>query len=86
MRVLFHKDFIKQYRKLSKKIQGHADQRIELFATDPFADLLNNHPLQGKYNGYSSINITGDYRAIYKIIDKDIAVFTDIDTHENLYG
>lgn len=86
MRILFHKDFLKQYQKLSKKLQKQTNERLALFALDPSANLLHNHPLQGVYNSYSSINITGDYRAIYKIIEKDVAVFTDIDTHDKLYG
>ena len=85
MRVLFHKDFKKQYAKLSKKLQEHTDERIMLFLIHPSAAQLKNHPLQGKYNGYSSINITGDYRALYKLIESGIAVFTYIDTHDKLY-
>ncbi len=53
--------------------------------SDPFHPLLNNHPLAGRWTGYRSINITGDYRAIYELIEEDLAYFVTIDTHSNLY-
>lgn len=46
---------------------------------------FHNHPLTGNRAGQWSINITGDWRAIYMFRDKDTIVFIDIDTHSNLY-
>ena len=86
MRIFFNAYFKKKYRKLEKKLQLQAKNRIFSFTKNPCDPQLRNHALQGKYKGYSSINITGDYRAIYYMIEKDIAEFTDIDTHEKLYG
>ncbi|MBI2483565.1 type II toxin-antitoxin system mRNA interferase toxin, RelE/StbE family [Candidatus Uhrbacteria bacterium] len=84
MRILFHKKFKKQVAKYPfLKIQ--IDERIILFMNDPFHPLLNNHPLTGKWIGYRSVNITGDYRAIYEFVKEDVAFFVDMDTHSNLY-
>lgn len=85
MQIIFKTFFKKKYRKLTKKLQLQAKNRIFLFANNPWDPQLKNHPLKGKYKGYSSINITGDYRAIYYMIDKNTAEFTDIDTHDKLY-
>lgn len=60
-------------------------ERLQLFSNEPFNPILNNHALSGKYRGRHSINVTGDYRALYKQIRSDIALFVDIDTHSNLY-
>lgn len=84
MRIDFHKDFIKQYNKLSIKLKDKYDERLEVFKENPFAPELNNHSLHGEYLGYRSINITGDLRAIYKI-KEDCTYFVTIDTHSNLY-
>ncbi len=84
MRVLFHKNFKKQYKKL-RALQKKIDERLVLFIRDPFDAILNNHALGGQYEGCRSINITGDYRGLYRLIDNDIAYFTAIDTHSNLY-
>ncbi len=47
--------------------------------------MLRNHALTGKYLGYRSIDITGSLRAIYRLLDQDIAYFIAVDTHPNLY-
>lgn len=86
MRIFFRTYFQKKYRKLGKKLQLQVQSRIFLFEENPSDPRLRNHPLQGKYNGYLSINITGDYRAIYIALDKNTVEFTDIDTHDKLYG
>lgn len=84
MRLIFHKNFKRQYRKFPF-LQDKIEQRLLLFRRDPFHPLLNNHFLTGKYKGSRSINITGDYRAVYELIADDIAYFITVDTHSNLY-
>jgi len=86
MRVLFHKTFEKQYKSLRSAEKKKFLERIKTFVTDPFAPVLNNHPLKGKYQGYRSINITGDVRAIYELIGEATAYFVAVDTHSNLYS
>lgn len=84
MRVFFHKDFKKQYAKL-RALQRKVDTRLVLFMQDPFHPQLNNHALAGKYQACRSINISGDYRAIYLLVENDVALFITLDTHNNLY-
>ena len=84
--IEYHRHFIKAYHKLSKKEQMKTDDRIRLFSKDPFSPKLENHALTGKYQGYRSINITGDYRAVYKEISKQEVVFVILGTHAQLYS
>lgn len=85
--INFHKDFKKAYLKLPKKIQNKVDRQISLFVEEPFANELNNHALTGRYKGYRSINITGDYRAHYlNVADHQIVFFVNVGTHAQLYG
>ncbi len=84
MQVVFHKNFKKQATKF-KTLKTKIDQRFFLFMDDPFNPVLNNHPLIGRYKGYRSINITADYRAVYKSINDDLALFVTLDKHSNLY-
>ena len=72
-------------QKLPKNIQARTDIRIRLFITDPFNEILRNHPLSGEYSGCRSINITGDYRIIYEE-NEGIIEFLLIGTHDELYG
>jgi len=85
MIVKFHKSFIKSYRRLPLKIKQKADQKMRLFSQNQKAMELNVHTLSGKYNGYMSMNITGDYRALYKIVSKNEVRFMEIGTHAQLY-
>ena len=85
MRVRFHENFEKQYKKLRENEQSRAKDRLSLFLRDEFDPILNNHPLTGRYKGYRSINITGDLRALYKYQNPSVCIFVIIDTHSNLY-
>jgi len=85
MTVRFHKNFDRQYKKLRSTEQKKLKERISIFLQDEFNPILNNHPLKGKYQGYRSINVKGDLRAVYKLKAKDVALFSAIDTHSNLY-
>jgi len=86
VKVVFHKNFKQQYKKLRASEQRKCDERIALFMQDPDYPILNNHSLGGKLKEYQSINITGDIRALYEVVSEDVALFITIDTHSNLYS
>lgn len=89
MLVKFSRNFQKIYDKASLKVKLSFDTRLGLFIKDPFHPILNNHSLKGSYSGFRSINITGDWRAIYseeKNNKGDKTVFFEIlGTHSQLY-
>ena len=85
MNIDFHRSFKKRYKKISLTIRRQFDTRLLIFEKEPFHPLLNNHPLTGDRLGEWSINITGDWRAIYEFKGEDTVIFVDIDTHSNLY-
>lgn len=86
MKVFFHKNFDKEYAKIPLKKRMQCEKRITLFIDDPLHPLLNSHRLHGKLKNLYSINITGDMRALYRIIDINTVEFVLLDTHGNLYG
>lgn len=86
MKIRFHKNFDKKYKKLKQEQKKRAKERLALFLENPFSPILENHPLKGKYKSYRSINITGDLRAIYKFVNEQECIFVTIDTHSNLYS
>lgn len=86
MNVKFHRNFKKLYDKLPAKVQTQFKERLVLFLADPFDAILRNHSLTGEWAGRRSINITGNYRAIYKEVGDNIALFEAIGTHSKLYG
>lgn len=88
MNIKLAKKFAKQYSKAPLKIQRSFDSRLKIFTENPFNTLLNNHPLVGEYVNYRSINITGNWRAIYsEVLEKDgkVAIFLALGTHSQLY-
>ena len=88
MRVKFSRHFSKAYDKAPSKIRNAFDKRLKFFLEDPFHPQLNNHPLGWKYLGYKSINVTGDWRAIYsedKENDFKVIIFEVLGTHSQLY-
>ena len=90
MQVIFHKYFIKRYKKLTPKIQKKFDAQLTIFYANKYDARLNNHALHGKFASYRSIDVTGDIRAVYKEIEtkarRDNVVFADIGSHTELYS
>lgn len=84
MRLQFSSRYKKKYRKLPVAIKRRADERLRLFVADSFHPLLNNHSVEKKFPDCRSINVTGDYRAIFKEQANEI-VFVNIGTYSELY-
>ena len=86
MKVRFHKKFAKGYSRLDLKIRRVFESRLQIFCTNPYQSELSNHPLKGKWRGYRSINISGDFRAVYKEVSEQEVVFIAVGNHSQLYG
>ncbi len=84
MIIKFEKSFDKQFKKMLKNLKNKFYERLELFRQDKFQYLLNNHSLTGEWDGHRSINITGNYRAVYYEYNNEIR-FVAIGTHSQLY-
>ncbi len=86
MKVRYHSRFLKVFRKLPAKVHDRFFARLSLFQLEPFHPLLNNHSVEAAYPGWRSINVTGDYRALFEITGDDAVLFMKIGTHSELYG
>ena len=87
-RINYSRKFLKQLKKSPLTIKIAFRKRLELFLKEPFHSQLNNHALTGKYSGYRSINVTGDWRAIFSVYqDKTgrVVIFEVLGTHSQLY-
>ncbi|MBI4086578.1 type II toxin-antitoxin system mRNA interferase toxin, RelE/StbE family [Candidatus Kaiserbacteria bacterium] len=85
MKIGLHRRFLKQYTKLPRNIRVQFVERKNLFIQEPFHPLLHNHSVDGVFPGCRSINITGDYRAVFRQQDEQV-LFLEIGTHSELYG
>mgnify|MGYP001574590172 CR=1 FL=1 len=86
MIVFYSKKFQRNYKKLPQKLQEQFKHRRNLLLENPFNPVLNNHQLHDPYAGCKSINITGDYRAIFYHEGKNVVRFITIGTHHELFG
>lgn len=86
MKINFHRNFDKRYSKLKRKHQEQFRQRLALFINDRYNPILNNHALKGRFEGYRSMNVTGDIRAIFIMHSSDQVEFVEIGSHSELYG
>ena len=86
MKIIFHKNFERKYKKLPESIKEKFRDRRDIFLENSFDPILNNHALTGKYFGYRSIDVTGDVRVIFGQVEKEVAKFVNIGTHSQLYG
>lgn len=89
IKIEYTRIFDKQLKKSPVKIKIAFRKRLELFLKNSFHPILNNHSLSGKLTGYRSINVTGDWRAIYSTESstskKTLIIFEMIGTHNQLY-
>ena len=89
MTIKYAPAFFKKLKKLDIRIRKSLKERILLFSENPHDPQLNNHPLAREYQGYRSIDIKADWRALYQEKqegDEEIAYFAFIGTYKELYG
>lgn len=85
MHILFTDGFKKRFSKLPQKIQRRFQKRLELFIKNPVNPILRMHILKGTMTGYRAFSVTGNYRAIFRLIEEDSIKLIDIGTHSQVY-
>lgn len=89
MIIRYSPTFFRKLKEADVRIKKSVKKRILLFSKNPHDPQLNNHSLKREYKGHRSINITSDWRSLYKEKreGKDtIAYFSLLGTHKELYG
>ncbi len=89
MKVKYSPSVLAILKKANVRVRKSFKEKIAIFSKDPYNPQLNNHALRDEYQGFRSIDITSNWRAIYQevIIDEEsIAYFITLGTHRQLYG
>jgi len=86
MNIRYSKRFVKQLKKQPVPVQKTFMARLQIFAQNPYDGQLRRHALKGKLKGFYSIDVTGDVRAIYEIVDDEIYLYQMIGSHSQLYN
>lgn len=87
MEILYHKNFLKNYRKRilpHRALNSQFKKRLKLFQDNPKNPILREHRLLGGKKNYRAFSVTGDIRVIYKKSNGTILLY-DIDTHNQVY-
>lgn len=88
MRVRLAPKLVRKLKKQDVRIRKNFKIAINLFSKDPHDPQLDNHQLQREWEGFRSIDITSDWRAIYEIKlvgEEVVAYFVALGTHKQLY-
>lgn len=89
MNVVYDSNFLRLLKKTNVRIRKSFKKAIVEFSNNPESQVLNNHELKKEWEGYRSIDIAADWRAIYKEVqigDEIVAYFVDLGTHKDLYS
>jgi addiction module RelE/StbE family toxin len=88
MRTQASPQLLEKLKKLDVRIRNSFFEKIKIFQKNPKEPVLNNYALKQEYEGYRSIDITNDYRALYEELPsgtETIAYFSLLGTHQELY-
>ena len=88
MTVKYDPSLLRKLKKVDVRVRKHFKKAVSTFTKDPFNPKLNNHPLGREYQGYRSIDVTNNWRALYteKIEGDDtVAFFVVLGMHDELY-
>ena len=86
MHLVNDRVFVRQYKKLSRVLREQVGQGLQLLGKVELDPFLKTHKAHDPYEGDRSINITGDYRLIYKRIGVNMFYMRAVGTHHQLFG
>jgi addiction module RelE/StbE family toxin len=86
MELHYSSSFKKQYKKLPVKIREQFKTRLIPFVQDQNSPRFRIRKLNGAYEDLWSMNIAGDFRAVFDKINENMILFEAIGTHGELYS
>ncbi len=81
MEIEYSPKFLKQFKRLPKKIKENAILCEKLFRKNPFDPKLKTHKLHGEIKEYWAFSISYNYRIGFTFIERDLVYFHAIGTH-----
>lgn len=87
MKINYHKEFLKNYKKRIKpypKLATQFKKQLKRFIQNPKEPSLHDHKLIGKKKSFRAFSVTGDIRIVYLIESNEIWLY-DIGSHNQVY-
>lgn len=85
MKIVVTDSFMKILDKLPLKMRKRFEDRLSIFMREPAHPILKVHPLKGNMTGCRAFSVSGNYRVIFQISDRDTVKLIDIGTHNKVY-
>ncbi len=88
MRYQLAPELIHKLKKADVRTRKKFKKALEIFFKDHLDPELDNHELKRAWEGFKSIDVTADLRAIYQEDesgDAPVAYFVALGTHEKLF-
>lgn len=81
MRIIYSRQFAREYTKLPSDIKNRAEEKEKLFRNNPFHPQLKTHKLQGKLSTFWAFSLDQRYRIIFEFLGDNIVAFYGIGDH-----
>jgi len=86
MKIEYHRQFLKSFKRLDKKMQVKVIDVVEVFKNDPYSPRLKNHALKGAMKGQRAFSVSGDCRVIFEEFeDYFLVILLDVGSHSQVY-
>lgn len=80
--IIYSKNFVRQFERLSNNTQEIAYTKIDLFKKNPKNPSLKTHKLHGELKEYFSFSVDYKIRIVFEYIDSNTISFSKIGDHK----
>lgn len=74
--------FERAFRRLPRPIQRLANERDQLFQSNPYNPSLKTHKLKGELDGFLAYSVNFNYRVLFRFINDREILYYDIGRHD----
>jgi addiction module RelE/StbE family toxin len=88
MKIRYHKEFLKNYKKRitpDPSLSAQFKKQLDKFVKNPLDPTLRDHKLVGKKKSFRAFSIGGDIRVVYTRDNKGEIRLYDIGSHNQVY-
>ncbi len=82
MHIIYSPIFLRQYRKLERDIQLHAEEKEHIFRNNPFDTRLKTHKLHGRLSDLWAFSVTNKIRITFEFEKNQSFTFHTIGDHD----
>lgn len=82
MKIIYASKFLREYKKLLRKIKILAEEKEKIFRKNPFNSVLDTHKLHGRFKEFWSFSIGYKFRIIFEFGENNTIYFHSAGNHD----